>query len=105
MWKQSPRKSMTYSSEEPDMTIILIYVCNMNKGNMCFVIYSLYLGIPVKELTYHNENRGVWIYSIVCVCELLFNMAQASVISQPSLLPSYVFLDLWTTCYHIFLLI
>lgn len=50
---------MTYSSEEPDMTIILIYVCNMNKGNMCFVIYSLYLGIPVKELTYHNENRGV----------------------------------------------
>ena len=50
---------MTYSSEEPDMTIILIYVCNMNKGNMCFVIYSLYLGILVKELTYHNENRGV----------------------------------------------
>lgn len=50
---------MIYFFEELDMIIIFIYVCNMNKGNMCFVIYLLYLGILVKELIYYNENRGV----------------------------------------------
>ena len=50
---------MIYSSEEPDMAIILNHVCDMNKGNVCFVIYSLYLGILGQELKYHNENRDV----------------------------------------------
>lgn len=35
------------------MAIILTYVCNMHKGNVCFVIYLFYLGITGQELKYH----------------------------------------------------
>lgn len=50
---------MIYSSEEPDMAIILSHVRDMNKGNVCFGIHSLYLGILGQELKYYNENRDV----------------------------------------------
>lgn len=41
------------TSKEPDMAIILTYICNMHKGNVCFEIYFFYLGIIGQELKYH----------------------------------------------------
>lgn len=58
---------MFYSSKEPDMANLLIHVCNMKKGKMYFVRYSLYLGILVQYLIYQNETRGAEMYSIMCV--------------------------------------
>lgn len=84
---------MIYASKRPDMAIILIHVCNMNKGNMCFVIYSLYFGILVQKVIYHTETWG-GVYEPISSCittQYCINFRK----NQQLLLPNYVFLDTW----------